>query len=201
MTEPATMQKQELTGWKKIAVDFGPLIVFFVAYNRFDMFVATAAFMAAIAVAVAASYVLTRHVPPMLWFTAALVGFFGALTLWLKDETFIKMKPTAVYLIFAAILGFGLITGRNYLKTLFDKAFAGLSDAGWNKLTLRWALFFVAMAIANEIAWRGFSTDIWVHFKTWGDTLLTFIFALAQIPMMQKHGLVLDDKKAPPADG
>lgn len=192
-------EKQELTGWKKIAVDFGPILIFFIAYNRFDMFVATAAFMVAIAAAVAASWLITRHVPPMLWFTAALVGVFGALTLWLKDETFIKMKPTAVYLIFAAILGFGLLTGRNYLKSLFEKAFTGLTDAGWHKLTTRWALFFLAMAIANEAIWRGFSTDIWVHFKTWGDTLVTFAFALSQIPMMTKHGLVLDDKKDPPA--
>jgi len=198
LTEPAATEKPELTGWKKIAVDFGPLVVFFIAYNRFDMFVATAAFMVAIAAAVTASWILTRHVPAMLWFTAALVGFFGALTLWLKDETFIKMKPTAVYLIFAAILGFGLATGRNYLKNLFEKAFTGLSDAGWQQLTIRWALFFVTMAIANEIAWRAFSTDIWVHFKTWGDTLLTFIFALTQIPMMKKHGLVLDDKPKDP---
>ena len=193
-------EKQEVTGWKKIAIDFGPLVIFFVAYNRYDMFVATAAFMVAIAAAVAASWLLTRHVPAMLWFTAALVGVFGALTLWLKDETFIKMKPTAVYLIFAAILFFGILTGRNYLKNLFEKAFNGLTETGWNTLAVRWAWFFVAMAVANEIAWRGFSTDIWVHFKTWGDTLITFIFALAQLPMMQKNGLILDDKpKDPPA--
>jgi intracellular septation protein len=188
-----TTVRRELGGWQKFAVDFVPLIVFLIAYNRSDMFTATALFMGATAIAVAASYILVRHVPPMLLFSAALVGLFGGLTLWLQDEAFIKMKPTFVFLLFAAILGFGLITGRNYLKSLLGAAFIGLSDRGWHLLALRWALFFLLLAGLNEIFWRFFSTDIWLHFKVWGDTLLTFGFALAQLPMLKKHGLKLSD--------
>jgi len=196
-----TTKKPALDGWKKIAVDFGPLLIFFLAYNRYDMFVATGAFMAATAVAIIFSFALTRHVPAMTWFSALLVGVFGGLTLWLHDETFIKMKPTIVFAIFAAILFFGLATGRNYLQRLLGSAFTGLTERGWSILALRWAIFFVLLAVLNEIFWRFFPTNIWLHFKLWGDTLLTFAFAMAQIPMMTKHGLKLDDKKQPDDTG
>lgn len=194
MTETAPA-RPELSGWKKLAIDLGPLLLFFIAYNRADMFVATAVFMVAIAASVLASWLLVRHVPPMLWFSAALVGVFGGLTLWLQDETFIKVKPTIVFAIFAAILLFGHLTSRNYIRTLLGSAFSGLSDRGWHLLQLRWAVFFAALAIANEAIWRLLPTDIWVHFKVWGDTLLTFAFALAQLPMLKREGLVLDEKK------
>ncbi len=194
MSEAETPARKELAGWKKLAVDLGPLVIFFVAYNRFDMFVATGAFMAATAVAMAVSWALTRHIPPITWFSAVLVGVFGGLTLWLQDETFIKMKPTIVYLIFAGVLFFGIATGRNYLRNLLGSAFTGLSERGWHLLAWRWALFFVVLAVLNEIFWRLFSTDIWVHFKVWGDTLLTFAFAVAQMPMLLKNGLDLKDK-------
>lgn len=194
MSAPAP-PRRTLDGWRRAAVDFGPLLIFFAVHARFGMLPATAAFMAATAVAISVSFALIRHVPAMTWFSALLVGLFGGLTLWLKDETFIKMKPTAVYLIFAAILFFGLARRRNYLRLVFGPAFAGLSERGWEVLAWRWALFFVAMAAANEAAWRLFSTDIWMHFKVWGDTLLTFLFALAQFPMLRRHGLRLDDGK------
>jgi intracellular septation protein len=184
-----------LDGWKKLAVDLGPLIVFFAAYSRFDIFVGTAAFMVATAIAMAVAWALTRHIPAMTWFSAVLVGVFGGLTLWLQDETFIKMKPTIVFLIFAGILGFGLLRRRNYLKTLLGAAFTGLSDRGWQLLAKRWALFFVALAALNEFFWRGFSTEIWLHFKIWGDTVLTFAFAIAQFPMLKRYGLDLSDPK------
>jgi intracellular septation protein len=186
---------RELDGWKKLAVDLGPLIVFFAAYSRFDIFVGTAAFMVATAIAMAVAWALTRHIPAMTWFSAVLVGVFGGLTLWLQDETFIKMKPTIVFLIFAGILGFGLLRRRNYLKTLLGAAFTGLSDRGWQLLAKRWALFFVALAALNEFFWRGFSTEIWLHFKIWGDTVLTFAFAIAQFPMLKRYGLDLSDPK------
>ncbi|MGQ5701772.1 septation protein A [Sandaracinobacteroides sp. A072] len=190
-----TVTRRELTGWRKLAVDLGPLLLFFAAYSRFDMFVATAVFMAAVAVAMAVSWAITRHIPAMSWFSAVLVGVFGGLTLWLKDETFIKMKPTIVYLIFAAILFFGLARRRNYLKSLLGAAFEGLSDLGWSRLTWRWAIFFLVLAALNEAFWRLFSTDVWMHFKVWGDSLLTFAFAIAQMPMLLKHGLSLEDGK------
>ncbi len=191
-----TQPRRELDGWKKLAVDLGPLVVFFAAYSRFDIFVGTAAFMAATAVAMAVAWALTRHIPAMTWFSALLVGFFGGLTLWLKDETFIKMKPTIVYLIFAGILAFGLMRRRNYLKSLLGSAFQGLTELGWELLARRWVLFFLLLAALNEVFWRFFSTDIWLHFKIWGDTLITFLFAIAQMPMLLRHGLILKD----PAD-
>lgn len=178
--------------WMKIAIDLGPLLVFFLAYYRFDIFVATGAFMAAFVVAVAASWWLTRHVPAMTWFSGALVAVFGGLTLWLQDETFIKVKPTILFAMFAAILGFGAFTGRNYLRLLLEAAMPGLSERGWALLQQRWALFFLLLAGLNELFWRAFPTEIWVHFKVWGDTLLTFLFALAQFPMLRRHGLRLD---------
>lgn len=194
MSDGVTARK-ELGGWKKLAVDLGPLVVFFAVYSRFDIFVATAAFMAATAVAMAAAWSLTRHIPAMTWFSAVLVGVFGGLTIWLQDETFIKVKPTIVFLIFAAILFFGILRGRNYLKVLLGTAFTGLSERGWHLLAWRWAIFFLVLAGLNEMFWRMFSTDVWMHFKVWGDTLLTFLFAIAQMPMLMKHGLKLDDAK------
>ncbi len=190
MHEPVA--RRELTGWKKLAVDFGPLLVFFAAYSRFGIFAGTAAFMAATAVSMVAAWLLVRHIPAMTWFSAILVGVFGGLTLWLKDETFIKIKPTIVFLTFAAILFFGLFRRRNYLKLIMGSAFEGLSERGWELLAWRWAFFFLVLAGLNEVFWRFFPTNIWLHFKLWGDTLLTFAFALAQMPMLTRHGLRLE---------
>jgi intracellular septation protein len=200
LTESAPARR-ELDGWKKLAVDLGPLLIFFAAYSRFDIFVGTAAFMAATAVAMAVAWVLTRHIPAMTWFSAVLVGVFGGLTLWLKDETFIKMKPTIVFLIFAGVLAFGMLRKRNYLKSLLGAAFEGVNERGWDLLAKRWCWFFLALAALNEMFWRFFSTDIWLHFKIWGDTLLTFLFAMAQMPMLVRHGLSLKDKPAAHSGG
>lgn len=199
MTESATAAapRRELEGWRKLAVDLGPLLIFFAVYSWRDIFAATAAFMVATAVAMAFAWSQARRIPAMSWFSAALVGVFGGLTLWLQDETFIKVKPTIVFLIFSAILFFGAFRKRNYLKALLSSAFTGLSDRGWHVLGLRWAWFFLFLAALNEMFWRLFPTDIWVHFKVWGDTALTFLFAIAQLPMLKRHGLRLDDR----ADG
>ncbi|QMW21960.1 septation protein A [Sandaracinobacteroides saxicola] len=192
-------EKAELQGVSKLLVDFGPMLVFFGAYQVMKRAYgmadtqatvwATGIFMVAVAISMVFAYVRIRRIPAMLWFTAALVGIFGGLTIWLQDDTFIKMKPTILYALFGAILFFGLWRGTNYLKLLLGKAFEGLSDEGWNGLTRRWAIFFVAMAVLNEVIWRSFSTDIWFHFKTWGDVALTFVFALAMSPYMMKHGV------------
>ena len=176
----------------KLAVDFGPLLVFFVA-NRFgDVFIATAAFMAATAMAIGVSWAKTRHIPMMLLFTGVIVLVFGGLTLWLQDETFIKLKPTLIYGMFAAILTFGIVTKRPTLKLVLGEALPALTDTGWTKLTRNWALFFVALMAANEVARHMLTTDQWVNFKVWGVTSATMLFALAQAPLLSKHGVKLD---------
>src|ERR1700732_3244161 len=172
----------------KLATEPGPLIVFFVANVKANLFVATGAFMGAIVVAMIASYVVTRHVPMMAIVTGAIVIVFGTLTLVLHDETFIKVKPPIIYGLFAATLGGGLLFGRSFIAIMFDQMF-NLTPQGWRILTFRWALFFLGMAILNEVIWRTESTDFWVNFKVFGVTPLTMIFAIAQMPLTKRYHL------------
>ena len=172
----------------KLATELGPLIVFFVANAKFNLFVATGAFMVAIVAAMIASYVVVRHVPMMAIVTAVIVLVFGTLTLVLHDETFIKVKPTIVYGLFAAVLGGGLLFGRSFIAIMFDQMF-NLTHAGWRILTMRWAVFFVAMAVLNEIIWRTQSTDFWVAFKAFGVIPLTMGFAITQMPLIKRYHL------------
>ena len=135
---------------------------------------------------------LTRTLPMMPLVTGVVVLVFGALTLWLQDETFIKMKPTIVNIMFGSLLLGGLIVFRtSLLKYVFDSAF-NIDAEGWNKLTLRWGIYFLVMAAINEIVWRNFSTDFWVAFKVWGFTPLAIIFTLSQMPMIMRHSLDKD---------
>lgn len=180
--------QQETPGWLRPAVDYGPLIAFVLAYVGWDLYVATAALMAATAVSLALSWVMARRIPPMPLVTAAVVGVFGGLTLWLDDESFIKMKPTIVQAMFAAVLLGGLAFRRPLLKPLMGANWP-MDETGWRRLTLRFALFFAAMAVLNEIVWRTQSTDVWVAFKFVGIIVLTFVFMLAQLPLMQRHHL------------
>ena len=172
----------------KLATELGPLIVFFIANAKFGLFVATGAFMVAIIAAMIASYVVTRHVPMMAIVTAVIVIVFGTLTLVLHDETFIKVKPTIIYGLFAAILGGGLLFGRSFIAILFNQMF-NLTPKGWRILTMRWALFFLGMAALNEIVWRTQSTDFWVAFKAFGAIPITMIFAMTQMPMVKRYHL------------
>src|SRR5436190_1450310 len=172
----------------KLATELGPLMIFFIANAKFNLFVATGAFMVAVTAAMIASYVVTRHVPMMAIVTAVVVIVFGTLTLLLHDETFIKVKPTIVYTLFAAILGGGLLFGRSFIAIMFDQMF-NLTPRGWRILTLRWALFFAGMAVLNEIVWRTQSTDFWVNFKVFGVTPITMIFAIAQMPLTKRYHL------------
>ena len=172
----------------KFAVEFGPLLAFFTIYYFRDIFTATLVFMVATVISLGLTWLVYRRIAPMPLFTAGIIFVFGGLTLWLHDETFIKLKPTMVNLLFAAILGGGLASRRNFLKTLFASAFS-LTEEGWRQLTLRWVLFFILMAIGNEIIWRNFSTDIWVNYKVFGILPLTILFAIAQTPLLQKHQL------------
>jgi intracellular septation protein len=178
--------KTQLNPLLKIALDIGPLILFFLANARFGIFVATAAFMAAILVALATSYSLTRHLPVMALVTAFIVVVFGGLTLLLHDELFIKLKPTIIYALFGIVLVGGLVFGKALLGVVFDSVF-DLTDEGWRKLTLRWGLFFFALALLNEIVWRTQSTDTWVAFKLFGAIPLTLLFGAAQYPLLQKY--------------
>jgi intracellular septation protein len=172
----------------KLATEIGPLVVFFVANAKFHLFVATGAFMVAIVAAMAASYIVMKRVPLMALITGIVVLVFGTLTLVLHDETFIKVKPTIIYSLFALVLGGGLLFGRSFIAVLFDQVF-NLTPQGWRSLTLRWALFFVAMAILNEFVWRTQSTDFWVNFKVFGVIPLTMLFAVIQMPLINRYHL------------
>lgn len=212
------------------AIDYGPLAVFFVAnfllparaavalvgsvsstLDRLPdaqaepvarVIVASAAFMIATLVAMVASRVRLGRISPMLWISGGLVLVFGLLTVWFRDPRFLQMKPTIVYVMLAAVLGFGLVTGRPLLEGLLGSAYPGLSAAGWRRLTRNWALFFLGMAALNEAVWRLTSWDFWVGYKLWGALPLTLIFAMAQVPMLMRHGLMTGDAAPPlPPDG
>lgn len=186
----------------KFALELGPLVVFFFGNARGEqlaaafpavaelggpIFIATALFMVATVLALAISWVLTRTIPMMPLVSGVVVLVFGALTLWLQDETFIKIKPTIVNVMFSALLLGGLFFFRvSLLRYVFDAAIK-IDEEGWMKLTLRWGVYFLAMAVLNEIIWRNFSTDFWVAFKVWGFTPLAILFTLSQLPLMMRH--------------
>ncbi|MEM7177486.1 MAG: septation protein A [Pseudomonadota bacterium] len=197
----------------KLALEIGPLAVFFATFtfgrellSNPDVFswfslvtgekalngqsgpilAATAVFMVAIAISLAVSWWLTRELPKMAVVTAIVVAVFGTLTLWLQDDTFIKMKPTIVNGIFALILFIGLLQGRSYLKTLMGTT-VPMTDEGWMIFTKRWVGFFIAMALLNEVIWRTQTTEFWVSFKTFGNLPLTFLFMACQYPLLQRY--------------
>jgi intracellular septation protein len=178
--------KPQLNPLLKLALDLGPLILFFLANSRFGIFVATATFMVAVLATLAVSYVLTRHFPIMAIVTAIIVLVFGGLTLFLHNDMFIKIKPTIIYALFGGVLLGGLYFNKPLLGVVFDSLFH-LTDEGWRKLTLRWAIFFLALAILNEIVWRNTSTDVWVDFKVFGVMPLTFLFGALQVPLLKKY--------------
>ena len=213
MTGTAT-QRPQLNPLLKLALDVGPLLLFFYANakpalfepwlkpiipdavatgERAGIFVATAVFMVAIVVALVVSYALTRRLPVMALVSAIVVVVFGGATLFFQNETFIKLKPTIISLLFPAVLFGGLITGKPLLAMVFDQMF-DLTDEGWRKLTVRWALFFLALAVLNEIVWRTQSTDTWVAFKVFGVMPLTFVFALLQYPLMVRYAANSENK-------
>ncbi len=181
----------------KLTLELGPLVVFFVANARWGIFAGTAIFMVAVLAALAVSYALTRRLPIMAIVSGVIVTVFGSLTLVLHDETFIKVKPTLIYALFGVTLTFGLAFRKPLLELVFDSVF-NLTDEGWRKLTVRWALFFCAMAILNEIVWRNFSTDTWVSFKLFGAVPLTFVFAALQYPLLMKHDASSEAAEAAP---
>jgi intracellular septation protein len=178
--------RKALNPMLKFALELGPLALFFIVYSRVGIFAATGILMASVLVTLGVSYAMLRRFPIMPLITAAIVLIFGSLTLVLHDETLIKIKPTALYILFGAALFVGLWLKKPLLKILFDGALH-VTDEGWRKLTWRWAFFFLALAVLNEIVWRTQTTDIWVKFKTFGFLPLTLLFALAQAPLMMKY--------------
>ena len=191
--------KQEPPTGSRLLIDLGPLLVFFIA-NFFapvpgpiKIFVATGAFMVAMVLAIIYSQIRFRHVSPLLLFSGVMVVILGGLTIALHNETFIKVKPTIYYGVVAGILAFGLATGRPLLKSVLGSAYPGLDETGWTKLTRNWAIFFAVMALVNEAVWRNSSTDFWIGFKLWGAIPATLLFALANVPMLLRHGLTKDD--------
>jgi len=179
----------------KLTIDLGPIMLFALAYWKFGLFYATGTLMAASVISLIASKLLLRRIEIMPAVTAAIVLVFGGLTLWLQDSAFIKMKPTIVYLIFAAILFVGLATRRNFLSHLFGQIF-NLTNEGWRLLTIRWACFFVALAIANELIWRNFSEQVWIYTKVFGFTGITMIFAILQIGLLKRFEAKSDSLEA-----
>ena len=187
--------KPKLHPLLKLALDLGPLVVFFAANARFGIFVATAVFMATIIAALAVSYALTRHVAIMPVITAIIVLIFGTLTIVLHDETFIKLKPTIIYTLFGLTLMGGYLLDKPLLAIMFDAMFH-LTEEGWRKLTLRWAAFFLVMAVVNEAVWRTQTTEFWIGFKLFGFTPLTFCFAMLQYPLLMKYAAAAPNPEA-----
>jgi intracellular septation protein len=185
-------KKKQLNPVLKLVLDVGPLVLFFAANSKFGIYAATGAFMAAILIALAVSYALTRHLAVMPLVTAVIVLVFGGLTLVLHDELFIKVKPTIIYVLFGGTLVGGLAFNKPLLGMVFDSVFH-LREEGWRKLTWRWALFFFVLAILNEIVWRTQTTDFWVSFKLFGVVPLTFLFAALQVPLVTKYSV--DNKR------
>lgn len=183
----------------KLAVDLGPLLIFFGAYLAGGIYWATGALMVAMIVALAAARLVLGHVSPALIATAILVEGFGAMTLWLHDPSFIKMKPTIINLIFAAVLLGGLAAGKPLLKILLGEALR-LTDEGWRILTVRWAIFFLGLAALNELIWRNLSEATWASFKVFGILPLTMLFFAFQWGLIRRHALnaAETDKPASP---
>jgi intracellular septation protein len=193
----------------KLALELGPLLLFFFANSKPQLFHplvapflpaelaggekagifgATAVFMVAVLISLAVSYALTKRLPVMALVSAVVVVVFGVLTLVLQNETFIKLKPTIIYLLFAAMLIFGMLLKKNFLAVVFDQMFH-LTDEGWRKLTVRWTVFFLALAVINEIVWRTQTTDTWVAFKVFAVMPITFVFAAFQYPVLVKYAV------------
>ncbi|MBN9137576.1 MULTISPECIES: septation protein A [unclassified Phyllobacterium] len=201
--DPSDPKRKEVTPLLKLVLELGPLMVFFFANSRGEwlierfpvlaniggpIFIATALFMVATVLALAVSWILIRSLPIMPLVSGIVVLVFGSLTLWLHDENFIKIKPTIINALFGVILLGGLYFGKSLLGYVFDSAFK-LNAEGWRKLTLRWGIFFLFLAVLNEVVWRSFSTDFWVAFKVWGTMPITLLFTFAQMPLVMKHSL------------
>ena len=195
------MSENQSPKWVKPLLEFGPIIAFFIAYTRMKdhtysiggidyqgFIVVTLFFIPLLLVSTGVLWVLTRKISPMQIMTAILVTVFGGLTVWFNDERFIKMKPSIIYLLFAGILGFGLLRGQSYLRMIMQDMIP-LKKEGWIVLTRRFTFFFFSLALLNEIIWRFFSTEMWVYFKTFGITIALFAFFILQGSLLNKYAI------------
>ena len=210
--EPVTALPPAKNGWLNYAIDYAPLLIFFIAYKFSSggdgAFAATTAaikgtiaFMVAIVIAMAVSKWKLGKISPMLWMSSVLVLGFGALTIWFHDERFIVMKPTIIYAAFSVLLLGGWWFGKPMLKYLLQSALEGLTDRGWLLLSRNWGLFFGVLGIANHVMYemiqaKQMSFDLWLTIKVWGVTALSFLFTFAQVPVMLKNGLAIPDEAA-----
>jgi intracellular septation protein len=198
----------------KLALELGPLMVFFFANLRGawliktfpaldslggPLFVATALFMAATIISLVCSKIIVGHLPIMPFVSGIVVLVFGGLSIYLQNETFIKMKPTIINTLFGVVLLGGLFFGKTLLGYVFNAAFE-LTDEGWRKLTIRWGIFFLFLAVLNEVVWRNFSDDTWVAFKVWGTMPITILFTMAQMPLIMKHTVETKDEETGAAE-
>lgn len=180
----------------KLVLELGPLVVFFIVNARVDIFAATAWFMGAMVVSLVLSKLIMKRIAIMPLVTGVVVLVFGGLTLYLQDDTFIKMKPTIVNTLFGGVLLGGMLFGQSMLKYVFGEVYK-LQERGWWLMTLRWGIFFFVLAVLNEVIWRNFTTDQWVAFKVWGIMPLTLVFSMFQLPLLNKYAYV---EKAKPAE-
>jgi intracellular septation protein len=207
-TTPTKEEKQH--PGLKMALELGPLLVFFFGNLRGEwlvqkfpalsavggpLLVATALFMVATVISLVISKIVFKHLPVMPFVSGVVVMVFGSLSIWLQDETFIKMKPTIVNTLFGVVLLGGLFFGKSLLGYVFNAAFS-LNEDGWRKLTLRWGIFFLFLAVLNEVVWRNFSDEAWVNFKVWGTMPITILFTLSQMPLIMRHSV--EEPKAGP---
>ncbi|MEB2847596.1 septation protein A [Rhizobiales bacterium RZME27] len=198
-TTPTKEEKQH--PGLKLALEIGPLLVFFFGNLRGEwlaekfpaltaiggpLLIATALFMVATVISLIVSKIVFKHLPVMPFVSGVVVMVFGGLSIWLQDETFIKMKPTIVNTLFGVVLLGGLLFGKSLLGYVFNAAFR-LDEEGWRKLTLRWGIFFLFLAVINEIVWRNFSDQFWINFKVWGTMPITIAFTLSQMPLIMRH--------------
>lgn len=188
MSEPVSANKPQRHHLQKLALEMGPLVLFFIVNAKFGIFPATGVLMAAVLIALAASYMLFRRLPIMPMVTALAVTVFGGLTFYFDSDLFIKLKPTIVNSLFGAALLGGLAFGKPLLPVVLD-SMLHLTEEGWRKLTLRWGVFFFVLAAINEIVWRTQTTDFWVSFKVFGVMPLTMLFAISQAPLIMRHEL------------
>ena len=194
-------------GLANFALDFGPLLAFFLSFkiaqgstgSLMATIVGTSVFMVAVLIAMATSLYFYRRVSPMMWVSAVLVVGFGGLTIYLRDPSFIQIKPTIIYAGFALLLFGGLAMGHSLLKHVFGPVFPGLDEAGWRNISRNWACLFVAMAVLNELLRHTVSFETWLTVKVWGFTALAIAFGVANVPMLLRHGMLIEDaRKDPP---